>query len=81
MRLGESWETPGKTYWHGNLEVMEVTLPVAANWMKDRTADGKVDPAYLAEGEARAKAAQEKQATEDAAHLARMRERRDRGHN
>ncbi len=78
--LAESWETP-RTYWHGNLEVREVTLPEAARWMEYRTADGKVDPVYLAECAARRKAAQEKRAAEEAAHIARMQERCARGQN
>lgn len=73
--LAESWEMP-KTYWHGNLEVREVTLSVAARWMEHRIADGKVDPVYLAECAARARVAQEKQTTEEAAHIARMEKRR-----
>jgi len=78
VRLYDRWE-PDTVYWHGNLEVREVTLPIAARWMEHRTADGKVDPAYLAECAAHAKMAEEKQTAEKAAHLARMQERRSRG--
>lgn len=79
VRLAESWETPTTTYWHGNLEVMEVTTDVAARWMEHRTAEGKVDPIYLAECAARAKGADEKRAADEAAHMARMQGRRERG--
>jgi hypothetical protein len=81
VRLVESWEASKTTYWHGNLEVREVTLPVATRWMEHRTADGKVDPLYLAECAARAKVAQEKQGGEEAVHKARMQERLARGQN
>jgi len=62
-------------YWHGNLEVYEVTPTSAARWMEHRIADGKFDPVYLAEGEARLKVADEKRVAEEAAHIARMQER------
>ncbi len=79
VRLAESWEAPERAYWHGNLEVRVVTLPEAARWMEHRTTDGKVDPVYLAECAARANVAQEKEAAEEAAHMARMQERLARG--
>jgi hypothetical protein len=81
VRFAESWQTPRTTYWHGNLEIREATLPVAARWMEHRTADGKVDPVYLAECAARAKVYNEKQAKEEAEHAARMQERLVRGQN
>lgn len=78
--LGDlSWEAPDRTYWHGNLEVREVTHSQAAQWMEHRIANGKVDPVYLAECEARAKASQEQRAAEESAHMVRMLERRARG--
>lgn len=80
--LGDnSWEAEAHTYWHGNLEVVEVTPTVAARYMEHRTGDGKVDPAYTAAREERWKTAQAKQDAEKAAHLERMRERRDRAQN
>ena len=83
VQLDEAWGgTPATTtYWHGNLEVKEVTPAAAAGWLEHRTADGKVDPVYLAECAARAKAAEERLAAEEAAHLARMQERLSRGQN
>jgi hypothetical protein len=80
VRLDKRWAT-GATYWHGNLEVREVTLPAAARWMEYRIAGGKVDPLYLAECAARLKVAQEKRSAEEAAHIKRMQERRTRRQN
>lgn len=77
--LGDSgWEAPGRTYWHGNLKVRAVASDEAARWMEYRTANGKVDPVYLAEAAERVRTANEKDAAEKAAHMARMQQRRDR---
>jgi hypothetical protein len=76
-----SREAPTTTFWHGNLEVREVTPSAAAAWLQHRGADGKLDPVYLAECEANYIRGTGRQAAEEAAHMARMRERQARGNN